>query len=70
MDSALLNLLRCPMTRQPLRLVTGAEADALGRHGQDALMRADGQVYYLFDEDGLPVLLPEAAVPVTGGTPD
>ncbi len=62
MDPALLERLCCPVTRQPLRLLTEGEAAALGLEPWPVLLRADGRLYYAFDEHGFPVLLPEAGV--------
>jgi uncharacterized protein YbaR (Trm112 family) len=58
MNPALLSLLRCPVTRQPLRLVPAAEAATLGIDGGSVLLREDGRVYYQFEENGFPQLLP------------
>lgn len=59
-DAALLALLVCPLTHQSLRLATREE---LARFQLDAaLVREDGRVAYPI-RDGIPVLIPEAAVP-------
>lgn len=74
MDKKLLDILACPVTRQPLALL---EADKLktlnaaieqgtvrfGEHAQtgplrEALVTRDGKRIYRID-DGIPVLLPE-----------
>lgn len=69
MDPALLSLLRCPVTHQPLRLVPAAEAATLGIDGGSVLLREDGRVYYQFEENGFPQLLPDAGhqMPRDGG---
>lgn len=59
----LLTLLRCPLTRQPLRRLSEEEATQLGwAHG--GLIRADGTLAYPIDEHGFPHLVPEAGSPV------
>jgi uncharacterized protein YbaR (Trm112 family) len=61
MDAALLDLLCCPETRQPLREAT---ADELSRLGLDAaLVREDGRVAYPIC-DGIPMLVPDEAMPL------
>jgi uncharacterized protein YbaR (Trm112 family) len=60
-DPELLALLCCPETKQPLRIAT---AEELARVNLPAgLIRKDGRVIYPID-DGIPVLLLDAAVPV------
>lgn len=59
LDPALLALLVCPLTHQPLRAATSAELEKLKLDA--ALVREDGRVAYPI-RDGIPVLLPEAAV--------
>lgn len=58
---ATLSLLRCPVTRQPLRLATTEEKQ---RHGipesEQALVTEDGQISYRTVSD-MPVLLAAAA---------
>ena len=55
-------LLRCPESRQALRLLAPDEAAARGLEARPALLREDGGLAYLFDEHGLPVLLPGSGV--------
>jgi len=60
-DSELLALLRCPKTKQTLREAT---AEELARGNLSAgLVREDGRVIYPI-ENGIPVLLVDAAVPI------
>ena len=77
MDKKLLDILDCPVTRQPLALLDGARLDALnaaigqsgaqfGGHRQttalrEALATRDGKRIYRVD-DGIPVLLPDEAL--------
>ena len=77
MDKKLLDILACPVTRQPLALQAGERLQALnaviasegvrfGDHEQtealrEALVTRDGKRIYRID-DGIPVLLPEAGV--------
>ncbi len=58
----ILPILCCPTTRQPLRIATSAELVQLGL--PCALVRADGLTAYPV-ADGIPVLLPESAIPLT-----
>ncbi|MFN0128563.1 MAG: hypothetical protein ACKV19_17970 [Verrucomicrobiales bacterium] len=65
----------CPVTRQPLHWVSETEAGARGFGAGPVLLRADGRVYYKFDDHGFPVLLPDSGVAVSdrggvGGGPD
>ena len=77
MDKKLLDILACPVTRQPLALLDGDKLKALnaaisaggvrfGDHEQtealrEALVTRDGKRIYRID-DGIPVLLPEEGV--------
>ena len=77
MDKKLLDILACPVTRQPLALLDADRLSALnaaitaggvrfGDHEQtevlrEALVTRDGKRIYRID-DGIPVLLPEAGV--------
>mgnify|MGYP003594310808 FL=1 len=79
MDKKLLDILACPVTRQPLALLDGDKLKALnaaieagnvrfGDHVQtlalrEALVTRDGRRIYRID-DGIPVLLPEEGVEV------
>lgn len=77
MDKKLLDILVCPVTRQPLALLDGGRLGALnaaiarsgvqfGGHRQsealrEALVTRDGKRIYRVD-DGIPVLLPDEAL--------
>ncbi|PJK13885.1 hypothetical protein CO613_08790 [Lysobacteraceae bacterium NML07-0707] len=77
MDKKLLDILACPISRQPLALLDGARLATLnaaisagtlafGEHTQttplqQALITQDGKRLYRVDE-GIPVLLPEESV--------
>lgn len=77
MDKKLLDILACPVTRQPLALLDGDRLKSLnaaitaggvrfGEHEQtealrEALVTRDGKRIYRID-DGIPVLLPEEGV--------
>lgn len=77
MDKKLLDILACPVTRQPLALLDGDKLKSLnaaiaaggvrfGDHAQtetlrEALVTRDGKRIYRID-DGIPVLLPEEGV--------
>ncbi len=58
-----LALLRCPTTRQPLRLATPAELAALPSAPAEALIREDGRVAYPI-RNGIPMLIADAAIPL------
>lgn len=74
MDKKLLDILACPVTRQPLALLEASRLKSLnaaiesggvhfGEHAQteplrEALITRDGRRVYRID-DGIPVLLPE-----------
>lgn len=62
----LLALLRCPLTRQPLRAATTAELAAMPGAPPAALVREDGRVAYPI-RDGIPVLIGDEAVPLGTG---
>ena len=85
MDRKLLDILVCPATRQGLSLADAATLDTLNQaiaagHAQradgshqtepvhEALVTADGKRVYRVD-DGIPVLLAEEALLLTGQTP-
>ncbi len=58
-----LPLLRCPATRQPLRLATAAEKLRAGLASDaQALSSEDGSHLYIID-DGIPILLPGTSMP-------
>jgi len=60
-DDALLAMLVCPLTHQPLRV---APPEVLARLRLDAaLVREDGCVAYPI-HDGIPVLITEEAIPL------
>ena len=77
MDKKLLDILACPITRQPLALLDAGKLQALnaaiagggvrfGDHAQtgalaEALATRDGKRIYRVD-DGIPVLLPDEAL--------
>ena len=65
MDEELLEILCCPLTRQPLRL---ADKDALnkasakvGRPVGEGLLRQDGSMLYPIS-NGIPLLTPEDGI--------
>lgn len=64
MDQALLDILCCPATRQPLRPADEASLAAaarLGRPLREALLREDGMVLYPV-RNGIPLLLVEEGI--------
>jgi uncharacterized protein YbaR (Trm112 family) len=66
-DDEWLLLLRCPVTRQPLRAATREEKLARGIPGEeDALCTVDGSRFYRAPE-GMPQLVPTANDEVAGG---
>ena len=81
MDKKLLDILACPVTRQPLALLDAARLQTLnaaieaggvrfGEHPQteklaEALITRDGKWLYRID-DGIPVLLPEEGLETAG----
>jgi len=56
-----LALLRCPETRQPLRVATADELAAMNPAPAAALIREDGRVAYPVRE-GIPVLVADEAI--------
>ncbi|HZJ16845.1 MAG TPA: Trm112 family protein [Chthoniobacteraceae bacterium] len=60
-DPELLALLRCPETKQTLRVATAEELAQVNLSA--GLIREDGRVIYPI-RDGIPVLLLEEAVPM------
>ena len=67
MDEELLQILCCPLTRQPLRL---ADRDALSeasvkvaRPILEGLIREDGRMFYPIS-NGIPLLTPEEGIPL------
>ena len=65
MDEALLEILCCPLTRQPLRR---ADAETLARAAErtstalgEGLLREDGRMLYPV-KNGIPLLVPEEGI--------
>jgi len=62
MDKALLDILCCPVTHQPLRMAASGElalANAkLAESVAEGLMREDGRLFYPI-KNGIPLLVPE-----------
>jgi uncharacterized protein YbaR (Trm112 family) len=66
LSPAMIALLRCPNTKQPLRLATAAEKSAHGIPAdEEALAAEDGSRLYRTVNE-MPVLLPSAEVVATG----
>jgi uncharacterized protein YbaR (Trm112 family) len=66
LDDDVIALLRCPVTRQPLRLATEEEKTARGIPlDEAALVTEDGQRVYR-TEMGLPILVSAKDVAATG----
>lgn len=67
MDDDLLQILCCPVTRQPLRLADEtALAQARSRVDKPlsgGLLRQDGRILYPI-ANGIPILLPEEGIPL------
>ncbi len=62
----LLEILRCPESKQPLREATAAEIASLPQpHPEAALIREDGKLAYPVSK-GFPVLIIEEAIKTTG----
>lgn len=61
MEASLLEILRCPETRQPLRVATADECRAAAV--EEGLVREDGGVLYPITS-GIPQLVKEAAKPL------
>ncbi len=54
MDRKLLDLLSCPVTRQPLALLTAAERETINRGiGAGGIVRGDGSAQHEAIDDGL-----------------
>lgn len=62
MDPALLDLLCCPLTGEPLHIGTSEDRAFFPGAGEAFLVREDGQVAYPLS-DGIPRLVPDAAIP-------
>ena len=67
MDEELLQILCCPLTRQPLRLADRkALSEASARVAKpilEGLIREDGRMFYPIS-NGIPLLTPEEGIPL------
>lgn len=61
-DARLLEILRCPLTGQALRLASEEEKEKASRPADCLLIRADGLVFYPVI-NGIPLLLPGEGIP-------
>lgn len=66
-DPDLLSILCCPLTHQPLRAASPEELKAFGAGITAGMIREDGLVLYPV-RDGIPLLVPGEAIPLTRGT--
>lgn len=67
-DADLLALLRCPLTLQPLHPASPEMLSRLPVPLDAALVREDGTALYPI-RDGIPVLLPDAAIALDSSAP-
>jgi uncharacterized protein len=67
MDPALLDILCCPQTHQPLHPANSEEVACANAHRANAikegLTREDGKILYPV-QNGIPLLVPEAGFPL------